>query len=343
MSFFKTAKNELVNLSPSHILNIKEILKDLNSDVKDEKYLSLPREIEHLNPLLMYLRLKVPRFQAGEFYNFSLRMHANTIKNEYSEDDLSTIKTLFNFVVEKNDNRLFMIGPYSNVAFYTSQISDEKGKIVLGSNYSLAWEALCPNPYTGEILTDEFPEFDLYRDYPECRWLENPMSETGIDFSSLQWIRIYSQQPKKKSPFVAYLGTERPQPDYSRERFLENYIGILIAYLMNLEFGFGMFEIVWPVNDYAYGLIGLIGVLYSEVKFTKPSNTPEDHPTIIVYGLRKKELDEEDLKIILDINNFDAIITKVRKSYVDSFASFLESQKSGITKRLNQLKMEKVL
>lgn len=318
------------------------ILQTLSKPSKDEKTMSIPREPDHLNPFRLYLLAEIPRFQPGEFFKFSSQYHDKLIVRT-RKDFSTTLMNLFSMIAHKSDKSIFMVGPYSKVKTYVSELSDEKGEKVLGVGHKLDWLALTPNPYLVSELSDEFPEYDKYREFPNSRWLEAPNGDNTLTQETLLWLIEISHNDKFRRDHSFYLGTERLQPDYSRERFLEDYRGILAAIFMVNPGGYSLFEVLWPVNDYALGLIGLIGLFYDQVITRKQINLGPDNPLIVVYASGRKPFDPALASVLANPKNFESILTSTASLYNKQFIPHLKKQKLAVEKRVLELRNKKFL
>lgn len=323
-------------LGPDFLFNYEK------AEQKDEKFLSIPREKEHLNPFYLYLLAEIPRFQAGEFFKFSSEYHENIIKKT-RQDPSTPLKNLFSLISEKKNRDIFMVGPFSKVSTYISEVSDEKGAKVLGENYRLEWLALCPNPYLGASITDEFPQYDGYREFPKSRWLETPTGDNSLTEDTLRWIEKASQNDKLRREVSFYLGNDRLQPDYSRERFLEDYRGILVSIMMTEQDGFSLFELLWPVNDYASGLIGLVSLFYQSVYYRKQVDVAPDNPLLLIFGFQRRAYSAELMSVLMDPANFERVISLTRTLHSKHFTPYLESQRKSLESRILELRSKKFL
>lgn len=338
MSIFGNDVNISKLLKPTSEIDMKSILNGLGVERQSKKYLLIPRDGIHISPLFISSMMQIPRYQAGEFYNFSSKHHDEVIIGKYI-NKLSNLKIMFDRIENKDDNNLFFLGDYETIKFYISEVSDEKGEAILGKGKSLNWLAMCPNPYLKEELSDEYPEYDLYRNYPNSRWLESPNGDNSLSVQNLKWIyELTTNKVTIKQAFGFYTGNGRLEPDYSRGRFFDDYIGIMITFLINKENGNGCFSLLWPVNDYALGIIGLIGILYQEVRYKKNVRTGPDDPNIFVYGFGKKNIEFSELNVLLNPNNFDDLMSILRKTYEKSFNDFFDKQKPLIDHRMGELK-----
>lgn len=307
-------------------------LKEQKSKVFPDPYSFLQtQDGKHVNPHLLAQSLNLQRYQEGEWYNFSKQVSdKNFVDYDKTKEDIfSSIKTLF--ARNEGDANLFMIGPYHKIAVYVSNLSDEKGERILGKDRNgvgrkLFWTAFCPDPYLQEEISDEYPEYDKYKNFPNSRWLCDPNGNNKLNVNSLAWLIKYSARQPSLSKFSYYMGTERIQPDYSKERFLEDYIGILSAYTMIEANGNSMFTLIWPVNSYAAGVLGILSLFYENLKFRREVDAPLDHPTIEVYGMNKKTLSPEIIEVIYDIRNFDSLVLYYNEAGSQAFLPFFQKE-----------------
>lgn len=340
--------SELYNFEIPQISDEIGLARKILESTATSSELSLTNENLHLNPYQAALKFKLPRFQAGEWFNYSNAVAKSQLDARFKDlldsinFDLELMKKLFaqkQQVEESREISLFLIGSYNKISSFTQLISESKGIKAVGTDKTLIWTAFCDDPYNQNQLNNEYHEYNKYRSFGKSAWLVG-MDNTGIlSIDNYNWfLQLYSKNDLNKKAFSYYTGFNTIEPDYSRERFLDDYKGVMISYATVKTGGVSMFLLLWPLNGYSSGILGLIAFLYERVTYIRRNDKGDDDPAIYVYGIHKKEHKNDVMDLIFNLNNFEKVISSFSEAGAKGFNEFFNEHAYKMRKHMKNLK-----
>jgi hypothetical protein len=261
---------------------------------------------------------------------------SETIFNSTGIDiDLDLLRQIIHGISHRHiaiDMNVLIIGDYCKVIDY-SRAMIKTGWLT--ENVKSRWLAWVKDPYMKQSVSDEYRFYDKHQDPGSSSWIVGPNNTGVLDWESLKW--SLSAKPVDNSFKMAIYSPNTKNYDYSEERILADYLGIMTVAINIQEGGAASFRLLWPVNIGSLALFTLLDLLFTTVTISQSWLDVPGDPMVYAVCHNKKNTDLETLKFLSAKENYDRVIRIMGQYNSSAFDSYFSNVGKEVQEHLDEM------
>ena len=298
----------------------------------------------HVNPYFDAVQLKLPRFNARDFYIFanigkntsfrqSMVFKSKTDIPAYHED---VLRTLAQSLPGSPTLHYFLVGVYPEIIKYAKVLDGDDG--IAPANTIINWLGFCRDPYTLHEMSNIYSDYDSFQSYGSGKWIVGPADDGVLTWDSLNWsIEDAVSNPNQIS---IYGGSEFLEPDYSVERFEQDYLGIMTCFVRTIVGGSSAFFLLWPVNGTSSALYGLLSLLFQEFRISKDIKKSPIDPGVILFANKRREVNSDLVKHLCRRDRFMKNLSFFEHAADGAFHEYFEKIRPSYNKHYQEISQQ---